>query len=148
MAKQTVAELRGTVLFGLLSNSPDGLTREDVCESEDWDGFKFHQAVQWLRDNLATGDTISVIAEPQGHRRPWRYRLVGGTQVIDGEADQWVRNRWGDIDRRLKTLMSVLAVAVRATDGRSTLGRKARVLQMHLTRAWEDIQLVNETSGD
>jgi hypothetical protein len=144
MAKKKIRELRGGELFDLLSSSPNGLTREEVCDDTDWSGPQFRDALQWLRDNMATGDTISVIAEPQGQYLPWVYRLVGGAQVVDGEATGWVKNRWGDIERRLTTLMSVLAVAVRATDGRTTLGQKARILQRHLTRAWEDIQLVNE----
>lgn len=88
-----------------------------------------------------------MIAEPNGFRQPWLYRLIDGGQIVDGEATRWVDNRTGDIDRRLVTFLSVLATAVRSTNGRTVKGRKARVLQLHMNRALEDIRLVDSEEG-
>jgi hypothetical protein len=147
MAKKKAREIRAEILFDLLANSPDGMTAEDICYAEDWSGAQFRAALQWLRDNLGTGDTLTVIAEPNGFREPWLYRLIDGGQVVDGEASRWVNNRTNDLDRRLLTLMSVLATAVRSTDGRSAKGRKARALQVHMTRALEDIRMIDADGG-
>lgn len=121
--------------------------RPTICAELGWSRVDLRTAVQALRDELADqGMEHSVVAEPHGHKQPWLYGLRSGNEIIgatstDGTDSRWVPNRLDDAERRLKTIKNVLKVAVKATDGRTLLGRKARIYALHLSRAEEEVAL-------
>lgn len=132
---------RAEVLFDLLADGDH--TYETIQDKTGWTRGQVLKAVQKLRDILATnGDVISVVAEPQGKRDPWVYRLKGGKDILDAEQSQWVINRLQDTERRVATIENVLAVAVNALDGRTTHGKKARIYHLHIKRAREEVALM------
>lgn len=133
-------EERATDLFNMLVEGDQ--TYETVCDALDWDRQWFYKAVQTLRDELAGGDSISVVCEPQGKGEPWLYSLRAGNVVIDAEDDFWLNNRFGDTERRILTIRHVIDTAVRATTGRTVLGKKARIYQLHLKRAEEEVAML------
>lgn len=136
------AEKRAEVLFDLLSERD--LTSAEITDRTGWNYPQFMTAVQALRDILAAnGDVISVLAEPQGSRGPWRYSLQAGTTIVDAEKSQWVVNRLKDAERRVKTITHVLEVAVNSLDGRTVEGKKARIYHLHINRAQEEIALLD-----
>lgn len=133
---------RAAVLYDLLADRPR--TQSEVVALTGWTVRRFSSAVQRLRDILAaSGDTINVPAEPQGQREEWVYALTDGAGIIDAERSQWAPNRMKDAERRLKTIKHVFSAAVEATDGRTVEGRKARIYQLHLARAEEEIRILN-----
>lgn len=132
---------RAEELFTLLADGD--MTSAEVTDATEWSYAQFMKTVQVLRDMLATnGDVISVTAEPNGHREPWLYSLKGGDQIVNEETSRWVPNRVEDAERRLKTIKHVMAAAVVGSDGRSTIGRKARIYHLHLKRAEEEIAML------
>lgn len=134
-------EKRAEILFDLLSDGDQ--TYETVCERTGWTRKEFFKAAQTLRDILAAnGDVISVVAEPQGSREPWKYSLAAGTVIMDPEKSRWVINRLQDAERRLFTIGNVTEVASKALDGRTTDGRKARIYNLHIKRAQEEVALL------
>ena len=136
-----IRDERAGVLFDLLVEGDQ--TYLTIGEATGWDRHKVYAAVQRLRDVLADNeDVISVVAEPQGRGEPWVYRLAHGAQIVDAEHSQWIIGRFGDAERRLKTINHVLAAAVVALDGRSVEGRKARIYRLHLTRAEEEVAML------
>jgi hypothetical protein len=139
-------EERAEVLFDLLADSDQ--TYVTVQAATGWNRPQIMKAVQVLRDILAAnGDVISVTAEPQGKGQPWLYSLRAGNQITNAEESRWINNRIGDAERRLTTIKHVLEVAVRALDGRTAAGQKARIYHMHLKRAEEEVALL-VTNGD
>ena len=137
---------RGLRLLELLADAPEGLNRIDTGIEEGWSDCMFNEAVQWLRDDLATnGYSYSVVCDPDpaDHLGPWIYKLMDGDQIIDAQNTQWVVNRVHDAERRLFTMRGVVATAVKATDGRTNEGKRARIIDKHITRAIEDLAELN-----
>lgn len=131
---------RAEELFSLLA--ADDMNRDEICADRGWTHGQLRAAVQKLRDILAAdGDTINVVCEPDGWRQPWQYRLRAGGDILDAEESRWMTNRLGDTERRITTIGHVLDAAVNATDGRTIEGRKARIYQLHISRAIEEIAL-------
>jgi hypothetical protein len=141
--RETKDAERAAELFDLLSARDR--TISEVRALTGWNSYQYGKAVQRLRDILAAdGDDINVVAEPQGHREGWLYGLRAGSAIVDASESQWVPNRMKDAERRLKTIKHVMQAAVSATDGRSVVGKKARIWALHLTRAEEEITLIDE----
>jgi len=137
------SEDRADVLFDLLADSSH--TYVTIREETGWSRKQILKAVQVLRDILAAnGDVISVVCDPQGPREPWLYRLQAGRDILDAERSGWILNRFTDAERRLKTIKHVLEVAVRGLDGRTVEGRKARIYDLHLRRAQEEIAMMSD----
>lgn len=125
-------DLAGEV-FTHLADAPDGLTLADLSEKTLRPLNAIRRAIRTCRLTLAAGgDTLFIVADPQGLRQPWLYRLVDGSAVVDAEESGWTANRIADSESRLRLINAGLATAVAATRANSTLGQKARTLQMHL----------------
>lgn len=145
MAKQSAVDKRAEELYDILSNGDQ--TSHQITDKMVWSHWQLMSAVQNLRDILAAnGDVISVTAEPQGHREPWLYGLRAGKAIIDTETSQWLPNRLQDTERRIKTIRHVLEAAVNSLDGRTTDGKKARIYHLHITRAQEEVAMLDESS--
>jgi hypothetical protein len=139
--KRSKHDERAEVLFDLLADGDH--TYESIGEKTGWSRNQILKAVQRLRDILAVnGDVISVVCEPQGQYEPYAYRLKGGKEILDAEKTRWAINRTKDLDRRGRTFENVLAVAVKATDGRTLVGKKARIWHLHIKRAREEVALM------
>jgi hypothetical protein len=135
-------EQRAEVLFDLLADADR--TRDEIQAKTAWNRPQFQKAVQTLRDILAAnGDVISVVCEPHGHRAPWLYCLRAGAEVLNAEESRWIINRLQDAERRLLTIGNVMEVAARGLDGRSIEGRKARIYELHIRRAAEEVALLD-----
>lgn len=132
-------DLAGKV-YDLLADAPEGLTMEDIAEQLSMPRDAIRRAVRAARMTLSDADTLFILAEPQGARQPWRYRLVDGGTLVDFEDSAWVPNRVKDSQSRVALLAAAMAVAVRATDGRSIEGRKARTMERQLRHLTEDLE--------
>lgn len=135
-------ELAGN-LYDYAVNQPEGFTKDDACETLDIRADEFNDAVQALRDTLGD-DEITLICEPQGPRQQWRYWLTGRFE----DARWWVTNRIKDLERRLMTVEHLAASLVKATDGRTLIGRKARHVHLSVKHLREQLELMNETGGN
>jgi hypothetical protein len=124
-----------TALFDYLAASPDGVTINDIADGLDVNLPLARKVVHTFRITYGADDELNLVCEPNGHLQPWLYRLVG--TISDAQA--WVANRVADAEARLETMAAVLGSAARATDGRSTDGKKARILLRAITRAQEDL---------
>jgi len=122
-------------LFDYAADKPEGFTYRDVEKELGWDRKMFFATARKLRVLLGNDDRINLVCDPQGTRQPWLYRLSGD---VDG-ARGWVANRLGDAETRIGTMQSVCATLERATDGRTSDGRRARVMNKGLTRIIEDL---------
>lgn len=138
---------RARVLKGLLETRE--MTSAEVIQKTGWRHWQFIKAAQSLRDLLAEeGSTITLVADPHGYRGPWLYRLIDGAGVVDPDTTIWFGNRVDDMERRIKTVKAVLDPSVRVLDGRSVRGKKARIYQLHITRALEEVGFVDGDNGD
>lgn len=132
---------RAGALFDLLADGDQDY--ETIREATGWSRGQIIKTVQRLRDILAANDDeIQVVCEPQGQWEPYVYRLKGGKEILDAEKSRWAIGRTLDLDRRGRTLEAVLSVAVRATDGRTLPGKKARIWHLHIKRAREEVALM------
>jgi len=72
------------MIYDVLADTPDGLTIYDIAEEIDLPVYSCRNAMRNARLALAEGqDTLFVVAEPQGPREPWLYRLVDGKTLVD-----------------------------------------------------------------
>lgn len=130
-------DIRRDMLFDYAVEHPDGFTKADAMNDLEWGSWPktFNDAVRDLRVMMGDSDSINLIADPQGSGEQWLYRLVG---TVD-EGREWVTNRVGDVEGRIRTLQAVVASAVSGSDGRSIEGRKARILHRGISRIVEDL---------
>lgn len=116
-------EERAIELYEYAVDHPDGFTNIEATTELNWPNLSTFRAVARTLRLLFIDDSINLICEPNGIG-PWTYRLVG---TYD-DAQLWARNRLLDSETRLGTIEAVSHSVVQATDGRSTDGRKARMI--------------------
>jgi hypothetical protein len=126
-----------TELWQFAVAHPEGFTRDDVASACSWaeQPSHFFAVVRALRITIGAETDINLVCEPQGPNERWRYRLVGTAEA----AGPWSRNRLSDTEARLDTIYGVSRSLVAATDGRSTDGRKARLIEKSVRRLREDL---------
>ena len=122
-------------LWDLAVANPTGITVDDMMAAHGWTHHQANQAIHDLRLFLGDTDQINFPCEPDGSRSRWKYRLVGRLDDVRG----WIGNRIGDSETRLRTMQSMMASIVAATSGRTTEGRKARIMERALRRLVEDL---------
>jgi hypothetical protein len=142
MSAQPHTDWSGRIFDELVAH-PDGCTIYEMAEAIDMPLATARRAVHDARMILAQNDTLFILAEPQGPRAPWLYKLVDGKTIIDVENSGWVPNRIGDAQTRVQLIHAAMRVAERATDGRTTNGRKARVIARTLGRLVEDLEEID-----
>ena len=113
----------------------DGFTNVDAMDALGWSLPTFNQTLRRLRLYLGHFDDINLTCDPPGDGGKWIYRLVGTLE----EMRPWSVNRLHDTETRLRTQEAMMAPIVRATDGRTTDGKVARVTEKALRRLVEDI---------
>lgn len=132
-------------LFDLLAASPNGVTVDDIKAALECDHPTANQTIRDLRLTLGDTDEVFVTCHPQGQGERWLYRLAAGTRVIDPDTPEgrWIENRIRDTKARLQTMHASMRVAARSTDGRTALGREARVLETGLRHMQESLALLD-----
>lgn len=114
---------RAGQLFDFAVINPEGFTNEDAMTALGWGLSTFNKATRTLRLILAD-DSITLVCDPVGENERWRYRLVGTYEDSRG----WSSNRIRDMEARIETIRAVALSIVTATDGRTSSGRKARLI--------------------
>lgn len=122
-------------LFDYAAENKDGFTYQDVERDLDWQRGQFFNTARQLRLMLGNDDTINLVCDPQGQGQPWRYQLVGNVEGARG----WISNRLTDTETRIATILAICSTLVRATDGRTGEGKRARIMNKGLSRIIEDL---------
>lgn len=130
-----------TDLFNYSFAHADGFTKNQACSDLEISGREFNDAVTGLR-HIFAGDTTTLICTPNGSREQWTYRL---TDVMD-DAEYWVDNRMQDTRARIRSIRSVTASLVKATDGRTRQGRMAREMNLTARQLVERLEMIEETA--
>lgn len=134
-----IRDFRRDELFDYAVANPGGVTIEDITSDLAMSRAQANIAIRDVRMFLCeSGDSINLAADPQGQNDPWLYRLVGTV----ADAQPWASNRVRDTESRIRTQKAVWCTIVAATDGRSTDGRKARVMQRAFNRLIEDLDTI------
>lgn len=129
-----------THLFDLLVANPDGVTVDEIVDGLGLRRGSVRLLIRMFRREFASQDVNLVCDRPAGGGQ-WLYRLVGDPT----EAAPWVAYRRRSLDGQFVTFLAVVESLANATDGRSVDGRKARALLLHLTRAKQDLDLIDQT---
>jgi plasmid maintenance system antidote protein VapI len=139
-------DLAGEIFDDFVAH-PDGLTVHDLAEDLHLPLDAIRRGIRETRLILAEDDTLFILADPQGPREPWLYRLVDGAKLIDMTETTWTANRIHDAQSRVHLMYAAMRVAARATDGRSKDGKKARILARACGRLVEDLDDI-DLGGD
>jgi len=134
----TRREMRRDDLFLLAVAEPNGITVDDMMQHLGCNHRDVNQAIRDLRAFLGDTDDLNFPCDPQGQGERWLYRLVGNYDDVRA----WAANRVGDAESRLRTMQAMLASIVRATDGRTVAGRRARIMETALRHLVEDLDLM------
>ena len=129
-----VREARRDALFTLAVDSPEGVTVADMMAALEATHAQVKVAIRDLRLFLGEFDECNFPCDPSDQGQ-WVYRLVG---TYD-DARQWMANRLGDGEARLRTMNAMMASMVAGSDGRTIEGRKARVIETGLRHLVEDL---------
>lgn len=105
----------------------------DACRDLDWRVNRCRRAISQMRRILA-GDEINLVCFQEGFGAPKRYELVGNVE----DARPWVAVRLRALESQLDTVHSVARSLENATDGRTTTGKRARLIRRHVGRLIED----------
>jgi hypothetical protein len=133
----TKREQRRIDLIDFALANPDGITVEDMMAEFGWNMRVANETIRDVRLYLGEFEDINFPcdpdpADPTGR---WLYRLVGTLDEVRG----WTANRMGDAESRLRTMQAMMKSIVAATNGRTTIGRKARTTEKALRRLVEDL---------
>ena len=127
-----VTKLKVEDLYLYAKEHVDGFTYQDVQRDLGWPRREFFKMVHRLRRIYRE----ALICTPQGQHEPYLYQLV--TTYLD--AEPWGVNRTLDCKERLRTINSILSAVVPASDGRTKIGKQARVMRRTITRLLEDLE--------
>jgi hypothetical protein len=125
------------ILFALL-DAPDGLNSEQLCKLIGAGRDRVRKSIRRLRQDLS-GDTYTVIVEPNGTHQPWIYKVTSTPE----DAREWQARRVGDLEARIETDRNVALSLVNATDGRSTEGKRVRLIALDLQHLIEKLQVID-----
>lgn len=125
-------------LFDLFVESPNGLTSNDIKRRFDWSSNTVKGAMRALRF-ICGEDVITVVAEPQGESEPWLYRLVGNYD----DARTYFAWRVGGLESQLDTVRVQAGSLVNGTDGRTTEGKKTRLIHEVVGSLQRQLQLMD-----
>ena len=139
MMNMKANETRRDELFSYAVDHPEGFTIDDLTGDTDWNRRDANAAIHDLRKFLGDTDDINLVCNPNGHGQRWVYRLVGDLAGLQ----PWARNRLGDSETRLRTMNSMTASIVKATDGRSAEGKRARIIETGLRHLVEDLDNID-----
>lgn len=98
------------------------------------------QAIHDLRTILGDTQDVNLVAEPEIAGEPWVYRLTGDLAT----ARFWITNRLRDSETRLRTEQAVMLSVARATDGRTSEGKRARITEQALRHLIEDLEMLGD----
>lgn len=131
-------------LFDFAMTHRGGFTHEDASLMHGWTAAYFRKVERRLREILAT-ESENLVCNPDEDNPGglWLYRLTNDVEL----THLWHENRLGDSETRLKTIMHVAQSAVHAHSGRSTTGKRARILFKAASRALEDLEELREDSA-
>lgn len=127
------------LLYDFAASRPEGFNKRDVAEYLDMDIRLVPDLLHQFRLELGDGD-INLVAEPNGKGNLWTYRIVGNPD----DARIWQTNRIGDMETRLVTMRSVAHSMSMGTDARTREGKKARKIDLALSRLLEDLELLQD----
>jgi hypothetical protein len=122
-------------LFDYAVDHPEGFTYQDIEKDIGWRRTEFFKVTRQLRALLGNDDQINLVCNVQGQHEPWLYRLVGNFE----DSREWNRNRVDDAESRMATIGAVLTSVVKGTDGRSRDGRRARIMELAIRHAKENL---------
>lgn len=117
----------------------DGYTWEDAAAEFSWSRRRVGQATHTLRVILAT-EPENLVCEQETPLRPWVYRLTDEK----GHTRAWASNRVLDLETRLETMLGVAQSTVKATDGRTDPGKRARVMERGIRHILENLADLRE----
>ena len=123
-------------LFDALVANPDGLDIEQIRTELECGPNLAKRAVRDLRLMLGDFDDINVPCIPQGAGERWLYVLQAG---VGDDVREWSDHRLDDGETRLRTIRAMLSSAVAATDGRTSSGKRARIMERGVRRMIEDL---------
>jgi hypothetical protein len=131
----SIRETRRDAVWDHLVSHPEGATINQMMEALGYQDNEVRGAIFDLRHFLGDFDSINVPCDPAGHREQWIYRIVGTLDEVRG----WSANRVRDAETRVRTMQAMLSSIVRATSGRTTEGRKARMMETALRHLVENL---------
>lgn len=129
---------RVNLLFDYSAVHLGGWTISQAAADLGWDPQTMPRVIRALRLELGDSD-INLTCTPQGKGEQWSYCLVGSFD----HSEQWIQNRLLDAEARLETIHAMLRPAVRATSGRSEMGRKVRLFERAVRHLHEDLSVFN-----
>ncbi len=129
----SIAVARAGHLFDYSVEHPEGWLVPDACRHFKWSQSQLARAIRALRLILGT-DEINLVCHQRGFGEPKLYTLVGDLE----RARPWAVVQLRGLESRLDSILAISRSLVNATDGRTTEGRKARLIVKHVTRLMED----------
>jgi len=131
-------------LFDFAVVHRDGFTHLEAELTFAWTGAHFREVERRLREVMAS-ESENLVCNPNEDDPggPWLYRLTADIEL----TSLWHENRLGDSETRLKSIMFVAQSAMHAHSGRTTTGKRARILYKAASRALEDLEELREASA-
>lgn len=126
-------------LFDYAATHREGFTAPEARDALGISQTVFESAIRGIRRIFDTGKE-TLVADRRGHNEPWLYRLVSTYEDAEGWAGEQLRH----LETRIGTMVAVLSAIVRATDGRTRNGKKAREFLHTLKYLVERLEMVDE----
>lgn len=137
---RTTGALTADELFDFAVAHPEGFTRGQACEEFTCASREYDTAVRELRRILGTDDNIYLACWTNGNRGQWRYQLIGN---FDG-AREWGAWMLAHSEARIETQQWLYRALVKALDGRTVEGRKAKMMERAMRHLHEELVAIDE----
>lgn len=126
-------------LFDFAVAHPQGFTRSEFRTDFPVTSREFDSLVRELRRILGDDDNIYLVCSTQG-RGEWRYQLIGN---FDGSRE-WGVWMLAHSEARIETQQWLYRALVKALDGRTIEGRKAKMMERAMRHLHEELVAIDE----
>lgn len=125
-------------LFDYLVEHTEGVTYREAAEAWGWTRRHFLEVVLFFRRLFANDPSALVCNRDPDHLRgPWIY-------CISQDTREWHAARMAHVETEIETMRDVASSATKVLDGRTLMGKRAKLMHRSFVRLLEDLSELRE----
>lgn len=140
----TKTETRAFVLMSLLLEEPRD--KDTILEETGWSLVLFREIVSYLRNHICP--EIGAVLPRPVYDDGYRYHLLDAEHPDRPAFWRGSAAATGDVDSRLRSILRDVSTYRDIVDGRTTEGRKVKLIEQRIRHLVEDLDLMDEMDAE
>lgn len=136
----TKTEARAYELMGILLDAPTG--KADILAETGWSEHQFSDYLNYLRSNICP--LVGAVLPRPVHDDGYCYHLIDAEHPDRPAFWQGSAVATSDLESRLRSILRDYSTYRALTDGRTTEGRRVKLVEQRLRHTVEDLDLMDE----